>query len=234
MEEVRLQKFMADVGVASRRKCEEFILAGLVSVNGKAMSELGTKVDPESDKVEFRGKELRLVDNRITVMLNKPRGYVCTTATDEGPSVYGLLRTVGTRVVSVGRLDRDTEGLLLFSNDGDLVNRLTHPSFDTEKVYEAFVRGSLNPDQLKKLNSRMVLDGYLIRRVRVKVLKKGRNGTLLEFRLKEGRNRQIRKMCKEVGLEIETLKRKSMGGLELGSLEKGKWKKLSEKELDLL
>lgn len=221
---------MAGAGIASRRKCEEFIESGLVKVNGK-VAELGIRIDPEKDEVVFRGRVLEPEERKVTVMLNKPRGYICTKAKGEGESVYELLKDIPERVVSIGRLDKNSEGLLLFSNDGELVNKLTHPSFNHEKVYEVSVEGRIGNEVLKKLNGRMKIDGYMIRPAKVKILKQSDRSAKLEFILKEGRKRQIRKMCEEVGLNVRRLKRARVGNLKLGSLPVGKWRELDQEKI---
>ena len=234
MPRIRLNKYLASQGIASRRKCDTFISEGLIQVNGKVVQELGISVDPKKDTIQFNSKAITQEKKKYkTLMLYKPRGYVCTTASKEGKTVYSLLPSIKEKLVSIGRLDKKSEGLLLFSNDGQLVDYLTHPRHGTQKIYQVMVSGDITPSKLKKLNGRMKLDGYLTQPALVQVLREGAipNRTLLKFTLKEGRHHQIRKMCEQVALKVHRLTRTQVKTLPLKSLKPGQWRYLTEKEV---
>ncbi|MBN2301335.1 MAG: rRNA pseudouridine synthase [Lentisphaerae bacterium] len=228
-DSVRLQKYLADRGVASRRAAADIVRAGRVKINDKTVTEPGSRVIPGSDTVSIDGVAVNSAKERVrTIILNKPRGYVCSTAGQSSPTVYSLIVGIKERLVPVGRLDKDSEGLLLMSNDGDLVNRLTHPRFGHEKVYEATVSGAVSANVLKTLRSRMVIDGYRIQPVQVRILRESskKGQTILEFLLKEGRNRQIREMCRRTHLKVLRLVRTRIGKLTLSDLPTGKWREI--------
>ncbi|MBQ6540004.1 MAG: rRNA pseudouridine synthase [Oscillospiraceae bacterium] len=225
MEE-RLQKILSARGVASRRKAEELIEAGLVTVNG-IVAGVGDKADPDRDIITVSGTGLPERGGLVYIMLNKPRGYITTMKDEKGrPTVADLTRDVGTRVYPVGRLDWDSEGLLLMTNDGDFANKAAHPSGNKEKTYLVTVHGDAER-AAEKLRAPMVIDGYRIRPPKVELTAPG----TLRITIHEGRNRQIRKMCAAVGLEVLTLKRMSVGPVSLGSLEPGRWRYLTEEEI---
>jgi 23S rRNA pseudouridine2605 synthase len=229
---VRLQKVLAERGVYSRRAAADRIRTGHVAVNGIIVREAGLRIDPLLDRVLVDGKPLPDTPCKVTIMLYKPRGYICSTNAAQGRTVYELVQDIPEKLVPVGRLDKNSEGLLLMSNDGDLVNRLTHPRFEHTKTYQVSVTGAVDEAVIKVLNSRMVIDGYQIQPVHVRLLKHRRDGNaVLEFRLREGRNRQIRKMCETVGLKIRRLVRTRIGPLAVRSLPPGKWQRLSERTL---
>ncbi|MBR2018835.1 MAG: rRNA pseudouridine synthase [Clostridia bacterium] len=231
-EPIRLQKYFTDCGVLSRRAAEAAIVAGEVTVNG-IQANLGDKIDPLQDRVEYRGKPLVLQADKphVYLMLNKPRGYVTTLKDEKGrKNVTSLLRGIHTRVYPIGRLDMDSEGLLLLTDDGNLTNRLTHPRHEIPKIYHVSVSSSPSPAQLQALASPMEIDGYRLRPIEVSVL--GPNQ--LELTLFEGRNRQIRKMCAAVGLKVTQLRRVAIGELKLDDLELGKWRALTEEEVAYL
>lgn len=234
---IRLNKYLSSLGIESRRKCDEFIEKGFVQINGKTVTQLGTIIDDKKDNVVFNKKEIgKIKDNYRTIMLYKPRGYVCSTSEAEGKNVYSLLKNVTERVVSIGRLDKNSEGLLLFSNDGDLVYRLTHPSFDIKKIYNVTVSGNLSSLALRELNKPMKIDGYTIQPAKVIILrpsqKEGR--LVLEFTLHEGRNRQIRKMCEQVGLNVHRLVRIQVKKLKIKGLHPGDYRDLTKNEIEAL
>ena len=234
MEQIRIQKYLADCGVMSRRKAEDEILRGNVSVNGRK-AEIGQKVSPGKDYVTFMGKTVvATAKEKIYLKLNKPRGYVSTMSDEKGRKcVADLVKNLPERVYPIGRLDLDSEGLLLMTNDGDLANALMHPKAGIEKVYVVKVRTVPSDEQLKALNASMDIDGYTIQPCRV-YCPKPEIPNKLRFVLKEGRNRQIRKMCENVGLEVTRLKRISEGKVQLGSLRSGTWEKIEGKELSAL
>ena len=235
MDSVKLQKYFSDCGVMSRRAAEEEIKKGLVRVNGQ-QADLGLRIIPDVDIVEYKGKQIKpTADTRTYVMLNKPRGFV-TTLSDEKrrPTVADLTGEVGVRIYPVGRLDMDSDGLLLLTDDGELTNRLTHPRHEIPKIYHVTVSGQPSADTLSALSAPMELDGYEILPVKVEVLSFDGASTVLKMTLYEGRNRQIRKMCEACGLKITRLHRAAIGKLTLGSLEVGKWRRLSPSEVEYL
>ena len=233
---IRLQKYFTDCGVLSRRAAEAEIEAGHVRVNGLVAS-LGQKIDPDTDEVTWNGSAVRLPRRaeHVTVMLHKPAGFVTTTSDEQGrPCVTDLLSDLNVRLYPVGRLDMNSTGLLLLTNDGELANLLTHPSHHIPKIYHVTVGGEISNAQLRKLSSSMVIDGYRIRPVKVNCLKAYEHMSELEMTLHEGRNRQIRKMCEAADLRVLSLKRVAMGPLTLGHLPEGKFRHLSPMEVDSL
>ena len=235
MEPIRLQKFIADSGLMSRRAAEEEIKNGNVSVNGHVAT-LGTKVDPKHDLVTFRNKKINYEKREYTyIMMNKPRGYLSSTSDDRGRKcVTDLLDGVDARVYPVGRLDMVSEGMLLLTDDGELKNRLTHPSHSLPKLYRVKVAGSVTEEQYETLTSEMIIDGYKITPVTVAITESDESGTVLKMTLQEGRNRQIRKMCEQVGLTVKRLSRVSIGNLKLNNLPVGKWRYLNAEEVEYL
>ncbi len=235
MEKVRLQKYIADSGLMSRRAAEKEIEMGNVSVNGHVAT-LGTKVDPRNDNVTFKGKKIRYEKPEyIYIMMNKPRGYLSSTSDDrDRKCVTDLLDGVSARVYPVGRLDLISEGMLLLTNDGELKNRLTHPSHSVPKVYRVKVGGEVSDEQYEILTSALIIDNYKIKPVDVVVSESDESGTVLKMTLHEGRNRQIRKMCEQAGLTVKRLSRISIGNLKLDGLPVGKWRYLDEKEVEYL
>ena len=235
MEKVRLQKFIADSGLMSRRAAEAEIERGNFSVNGHLAS-IGMKIDPASDVVAYKGKRIRYEKKKYTyIMINKPRGYLSSTADDHGRKcVTDLLEGVNARVYPVGRLDLISEGMLLLTDDGELKNRLTHPSHTIPKIYRVKVAGSVSESQMDILTSPLVIDGYKIKPVDVIITGEDESGTVLKFTLFEGRNRQIRKMCEVAELTVKRLSRVSIGNLKLDGLPVGKWRYLEQSEVDYL
>jgi 23S rRNA pseudouridine2605 synthase len=237
-EELRLQKYFTDCGILSRRAAEAAIEKGEVRVNGLPAT-VGQKIRPGVDRVEYRGREIRPAAQRsfTYVLLNKPRGVLTTMSDDRGRrTVAELVSDVPCRVYPAGRLDYDSDGLLLLTDDGDLVYRMTHPRHELTKQYHVTVRGHATPEQLERLRAPMTLDGYTIRPVAVTRLParpETPNDTLC-FPLQEGRNRQIRKMCQQVGLSITRLCRVAIGPIGLEGLESGRWRYLTADEVDKL
>ena len=231
---IRLQKHLSACGIASRRKAEELIEAGKVRVNGRIAS-LGDKVDPKRDKVTVRGKNVVAVTQKVYIMLHKPRGYV-TTMSDEfdRKNVADLVKDVGVKVFPVGRLDRDSEGLLIMTNDGELANIITHPRSHVNKTYRVTVGGAVDDDQIKRLCEGVVIDGKKTLPCDVFVIERREDRTVLNFIIQEGRNRQIRKMCETLGLEVARLKRTQIGSVKLGMLKQGDWRNLTEEEVHKL
>ena len=235
--EVRLQKFLADNGIASRRKCEEIILEGRVKVNEKTITTLGTKIDPYQDFVEVDGKILKRQDEKIYILLNKPIGYV-TTVKDQfkRDTVMDLLKDIKTRIVPVGRLDMYTSGALILSNDGEFVNKVTHPSHEVEKTYNVTVRGKVTKEDMQKLENGVDIGDYVTKPAKTKILKVDENKNISRFQIiiHEGKNRQIRRMCSSLNHEVISLKRVSIGDLKLGYLQQGKYRELTKEELQYI
>ena len=229
---MRLQKFFSDCGVLSRRAAEAEIAAGKVKVNG-VVAQIGDSIDPDVDVVEYNGKRIRPRTNnkRHYIMLNKPRGYVTTMQDEKGrPTVANLTAGVGTRVYPVGRLDMDSEGLLLLTDDGEFANQLTHPRHEIPKIYHVTLSKVLTKDEIAALRAPMELDGYRLQPVAVKKLAPD----TVQMNLFEGRNRQIRRMCESVGLKVIRLQRIAIGDLGLGDLPLGKWRELTTDEINYL
>ena len=232
----RLHKLMARAGAGSRRTCEKMIKEGRVQVNGKVVTELGTKVDPTKDKVWLDGRLLKLSpETKEYLLLHKPPGYVTTVTDPWGrPTVMDLLGPMENRLYPAGRLDFDSEGLVLLTNDGELVYRLTHPSFEVEKVYLVEVAGRSTGDALQRLARGVELDDGPTAPAKVRLVEERSGSTCLEFTLREGRKRQIRRMCDKVGHAVLKLCRIRLGPIQLGSLPPGKWRKLKTAEIRAL
>lgn len=232
-ESIRLQKFLANSGVASRRKCEELILDGKVSVNGQIVKELGTKVNPDVDKVEYCGNPVFISNKFVYILLNKPIGYV-TTAKDQfdRDSVLDLVK-VKERVVPVGRLDMYTSGALILTNDGDFVYKVTHPKHEITKTYTVTVRGVIENDAVEKLRNGVEIEDYKTRPAKVKILKtdEEKNISRLEITIHEGKNRQVRKMCEAVGSKVVALHRSKIGDIGVKDLKLGTWRYLKDFEV---
>ena len=235
MELIKLQKYFSDCGVLSRRAAEEEIKNGNVRVNGTP-AELGMRIDPKADVVEYKGKRITNQNNeKIYLLLNKPRGVVTTLSDEKGrTNVSALVSNVKTRIYPVGRLDMDSDGLLLMTNDGELTNMLTHPRHEIPKIYHVTVKGEISPLALKKLQEPMEIDGYTILPVKSEIIASDGSSTTLQMTLFEGRNRQIRKMCELCSLKITRLCRVAIGEITLGELEVGKWRYLTQSEVEYL
>ena len=231
MAEVRLQKFLAESGVASRRKSEELIEQGKVKVNGRTAM-IGDKIDPKKDTVTVSGKKIVKTKTFTYVVLHKPRGFI-TTMSDEKDRkcVAELIKDVDGRVYPVGRLDKDSEGMLLFTNDGAFANAMTHPTKHVPKTYRVTVRPSISEEQITALTQGVIIEDRKTAPAEVRVITKEEGRVVLEIILYEGRNRQIRKMCEEVGLEVARLKRTQIGSIKLGMLKQGAWRHLTEDEV---
>ncbi len=236
---MRIQKFIADAGVMSRRAAEREIERKTIFVNGVPAS-IGQNIDPETDEVKYNGRIVgREFKKMVYIMLNKPRGYVTTASDERGrKTVLDLLTSVEERVYPVGRLDMDSDGLLLLTNDGDLTNKLTHPRHEIPKIYNVEVEGKVERDTIKKLSSPMNIDGYDIQPVETSVLTMKddprHESTVLRMELYEGRNRQIRKMCEKCGLEVIRLTRVAIGDIRLGNLKSGDFRYLTRSQVEYL
>ena len=230
----RLQKILSGRGICSRRKAEEYINDGRVCVNG-SVAKLGDSADPELDEITLDGRPLPSANEYVYIMLNKPRGYVTTLSDEKGrKNAAQLVADCGTRVYPVGRLDMDSEGLLLFTNDGDFANLLMHPKHEINKTYHVVVT-DYSPENLEKLAQPVTLDGYTIRKPDVKLLKMlAERKALLSVTIHEGRNRQVRRMCDLAGMHVTRLIRMSEGALQLGNLQPGKWRYLTAAEVERL
>jgi 23S rRNA pseudouridine2605 synthase len=237
MAEMRLQRFMAQAGVASRRKSEELIAEGRVRVNGRVVTELGTKVDPARDEITVAGRALAAQEH-VYLLLNKPKGYVTTRSDPEGrPTVMELLRGVDERVYPVGRLDFNTEGVLVLTNDGDLAHGLMHPSREVEKVYRVKLRGVIDQAGVRELREGVTLDdGTRTAPAKVAHLgaTEGGHNTWLEVAIHEGKNRQIHRMAEALGFQVAKLERVRYAGIEAGTLKPGRWRRLVEREVSAL
>lgn len=235
-ELVRLQKMLADCGVDSRRKCEELIRRGNVKVNGK-VAVIGDKVDPYSDKVYVKGKRVTAAakPKYRYIMLNKPRGYVTTMNDERGRKcIRELIEDIEERVYPIGRLDKDSEGMLLLTNDGDFANHIMHPKKHINKVYRVTVRPAITEEMVEKLETGIMLDGRKTAPAQVRVVTKQEGRVVLEIVIREGRNRQIRRMCESLGLEVARLKRIAVGTVKLGGLKQGMYRDLSADEVKRL
>jgi len=232
MEE-RLQKYLAQCGVASRRKCEELILQGRVQVNGVTVTELGTKINPEKDKIKFDGKDIRQAQKLVYILLNKPIGYVTTADDQFGRDTVLDLVKVKERIVPVGRLDMYTSGALILTNDGDFVYQVTHPKHEIEKTYTVTIKGIVQNSEVEQLRNGIKIDDYITKPARVKILKTDTEKDIsrLEITIHEGKNRQVRKMCEAVGRKVLALHRSKIGGIGVKDIELGKWRYLTANEV---
>lgn len=237
MEEIRLQKFLASAGIASRRKCEELILAGKVLVNGNVVTELGTKINPEKDVVYYNGIKVECLENEhIYILLNKPIGYV-TTSKDQfdRDCVLDLIKGINKRVVSVGRLDMYTSGALILTDDGDFVYKVTHPKHEITKTYTATVKGIVDQKEIQLLRDGVVIDGNYQTRpadIRIRKIDEEKNISRIEITIHEGKNRQVRKMCEAIGKKVLALHRNKIGNIEVKDLKLGTWRYLKPREVE--
>ena len=241
-EKVRLQKYIASSGIASRRKAEELILQGKIKVNGKTISELGSKVNPKKDKVEFNGKILKVEDKKVYVLLNKPIGYV-TTVKDQfkRDTVMDLLKGVEEKVVPAGRLDMYTSGALILSNDGDFINKITHPKNEIEKTYNVTLAGKITSNDVEKLQNKQYItknantkdSKYITKPAKVKILKidEEKNISRIQIVIHEGKNREVRKMCESIDKKVLALHRAKIGNIDVKDLSLGKWRYLTKQEI---
>lgn len=230
---MRINKFLASAGIASRRKVEEYIASGRIKVNGKVILELATDIKP-SDNVLFDDKIVETGENFEYYMLNKPKGYISTASDDRGrKTVVSLIKT-NSRIYPVGRLDYDSEGLLLLTNDGELTNKITHPKNNISKTYIVKINSKLNDDEKQKLENGVVIDGYKLHPCKIKVLKQDIEFCELEIVIYEGRNREIRKMFQSIGKKVIFLKRTKIENLSLGNLKRGEYRLLTKSEVEYL
>lgn len=232
---IRLQKYMASCGVASRRKSEEYIQAGMVKVNDETVTELGFKVDPAVDRVYFNGELIRPESESVYILLNKPTGYI-TSVKDQfnRQTVIDLIQGIDARIYPVGRLDYDTSGLLILTNDGEMTNQITHPSHKVEKTYVAEVNGLVSKMELKKLQDGIDIGGYVTAPSRAKIIKQAGRNTVIELTIHEGKNRQVRRMFDAIEHPVITLERTAIGRIKKGELKTGSWRLLTDKEIAYL
>lgn len=235
-QKIRLQKILADYGVASRRKAEELIAQKQVKVNGR-VAQVGDKADPKRDHITVAGQKIETSNRQkhYYILLHKPRGYVSTMSDERGRKcVAELVEDVPARVYPVGRLDRESEGLLLMTNDGNFANTISHPSRHVSKTYRVTVRPSITEEQLVQFQVGMDIDGKKTAPADVRVISQEPNRVVLEIVLHEGRNRQIRKMCEQLGLEVARLRRTAIGPVKLGMVQQGQWRELTNEEVKRL
>ena len=234
MEEIRLQKYMADCGIASRRKSEELIKQGKVTVNGKVIKELGTKINPNIDIIEYDGTKMTFEKDYVYILLNKPIGYV-TTVKDQfnRDSVLDLIKS-NKRLVPVGRLDMYTSGALILTNDGEFVYKVTHPKHEIEKTYTVTLKGIITNETVENLKSGVKIEDYTTKPAKLKILKtdEEKNISRLEITIHEGKNRQVRKMCETVGYKVLALHRSKIAGIGVKDIELGKWRYLKDYEVE--
>ena len=233
-EKIRLQKYLAECGIASRRKAEEYIQEGKVQVNGKVVTELGVKINPEKDIVYFNNKKVAKQNENIYILLNKPIGYVTTTKDQfNRETVLDLIKGINKRIVPVGRLDMYTSGALILTNDGDFTYKVTHPSHEITKTYVATLRGIVTYEEMEKLKSGVEIEDYLTRPAKVKILKTDteKNISRIEITIHEGKNRQVRKMCEAIGKNVMALHRSKIGNIGVKDLKIGEWRYLSSTEI---
>lgn len=232
MERVRLQKYLADSGIASRRKAEELIARGRVSVDGTVVTEMGCKIDPAHQVIRFDNTIVKEKPKPIYILLNKPKGYVTTLSDPQGrPIVTSLLKNINTRVFPVGRLDIDTEGALILTNDGDLAQKIQHPSHETNKTYEVLAKGIIKTGTIRSLEKGVIVDGRKTWPAAITQIRKQEFQTQLLVTIHEGRKRQVRKMFQAVGHPVVNLKRVAYGKLQLGNLKTGSYRFLSPDDL---
>lgn len=232
---MRLQKYMAECGVASRRGAEKLIEQGRVQVNGEIIDFMGFEVDEENDIVELDGSVIKKEAKKYYIMLNKPKNYVTTVSDDLGrPTVMELVRDIKARIYPVGRLDFDTTGLIILTNDGEFANIVTHPKHVINKAYIARIKKPLDEAQLERLRTGIELDGVMTAKAGAENVKNPKHGAEVKITIHEGRNRQVRRMLESVGAEVLSLKRLSIGSLTLGNLPEGKWRHLSDAEINKL
>ena len=234
MEKERLQKYLANQGVCSRRKAEEHILNGDVQVNGKVVTELGIKINPETDEVIFKGNKVRKAEKKVYILLNKPIGYVTTTKDQFDRNTVLDLVKVKEKILPVGRLDMYTSGALILTNDGEFIYRVTHPKYEIEKTYNVTVKGIVTKEEVEALKQGVKIDNYTSGKAKVKILKidKEKDISRIEITIHEGKNREIRKMCEAIGKKVLALHRSKIANLSVKDLRLGKWRYLTQKEVD--
>lgn len=234
MENIRLQKFLSNAGVCSRRKAEEYILEGKVKVNGEIVYELGMKIDPLQDEVLFNGKTVKLENDKVYILLNKPIGYVTTVKEQFGrQTVIDLLKGVKQKVLPVGRLDMYTSGAIILTNDGDFIYQVTHPKYEIEKTYQVTVKGIVTNEDIEKLKNGVQIEDYISGKAKVKILKIDQDKKIsrIQITIHEGKNREVRKMCIAIGKSVIALHRSKIEDIDVKNLKLGEWRYLSKEEV---
>lgn len=234
MEKERLQKFLANQGICSRRKAEEHILSGDVKVNGEVVRELGVKIDPENDEIIFKGNKVRISEKKVYILLNKPIGYVTTTKDQFGRDTVLDLVKVKEKILPVGRLDMYTSGALILTNDGEFIYKITHPKYEIEKTYNVTVKGIVTKEEIAKLEQGVKIENYTSGKAKVKILKIDKENDIsrIEITIHEGKNREVRKMCNAIGKKVLALHRSKIENINVKNLKLGEWRYLTEKEVD--
>ncbi len=231
---MRLNKFLSNSGVASRRKCDQLIADGKVEVNGKTVNEMGHKINEKKDKVTIEGRVIKLPSSFVYIKLNKPKGYACTASDEKGRKTIYELIDCEERLFSIGRLDYETEGLIILTNDGNFANQVAHPRYSTEKEYRVTAEGEIKESELAVMRKGVVVDGERMPSAKIEWLSFENGFTKLSVVIDEGQNRQIRRMFDAIGHQIKLLKRVRIGGVKLGGLKRGEYRDLTEEELNLL
>ncbi len=235
-EDIRLQKYLANQGICSRRKAEEYILQGQVKVNGEVVCELGTKINPNKDEVIFKGNKVGNVDKKVYILLNKPIGYVTTTRDQFGRDTVLDLVHVKEKILPVGRLDMYTSGALILTNDGEFIYKVTHPKYEIEKTYNVTVKGIVTKEEIKQLEDGVKIEDYTSGKANVKILKIDKENDIsrIEITIHEGKNREVRKMCNGIGRKVLALHRSKIENIDVKSLKLGEWRYLTNKEISSL
>lgn len=235
-EDIRLQKYLANQGICSRRKAEEYILQGQVKVNGEVVCELGTKINPGKDEVIFKGNKVGNVDKKVYILLNKPIGYVTTTRDQFGRDTVLDLVHVKEKILPVGRLDMYTSGALILTNDGEFIYKVTHPKYEIEKTYNVTIKGIVTKEEIKQLEDGIKIEDYTSGKAKVKILKIDKENDIsrIEITIHEGKNREVRKMCNGIGRKVLALHRSKIENIDVKSLKLGEWRYLTNKEISSL
>ena len=237
MEEERLQKFIANQGICSRRKAEEYITSGRIKVNGNIIMELGTKIDPNKDIVEVDGKKIsNIAGKKVYILLNKPIGYVTTTRDQFNRNTVLDLVNVKEKVLPVGRLDMYTSGAIILSNDGDFIYKITHPKYEVEKTYNVTLKGQVTDEEIEQLRNGVQIENYVTGKAKVKILRidKEKDLSRVEIIIHEGKNREVRKMCEAIGRKVLALHRTKIGNISVKDLRLGTWRYLKPNEIKSL
>ena len=234
MEEVRLQKFLSNYGICSRRKAEELILNGLIKVNGEVVTQLGKKINPEKDEVIYKGNKIGKTDKKVYILLNKPIGYVTTTKDQFGRDTVLDLVKVKEKILPVGRLDMYTSGALILTNDGEFIYKVTHPKYEVEKTYNVTLKGIITKEEIQNLEQGVKIENYISGNAKVKILKldKEKDISRIEITIHEGKNREVRKMCNSIGKKVLALHRSKIENIDVKKLKLGEWRYLTNKEIE--
>lgn len=233
--EVRLQKYLADCGIASRRKAEELIISGKVKVNGVLVTELGVKIDPNKDKIFYNNEIIKSEKKKIYILLNKPKGYISASKDQfDNPSILHLIKDIKERIFPVGRLDKDTTGALILTNDGDFSYKLTHPKHEIGKTYIAEITGRPTDEEMRMFAKGVYIDGRKTYPAKIRIVKETKKGSIVEIIIHEGRNRQVKKMCEEIGYKVVSLHRQAIGSISIDGVKEGNYRFLKDNEIGIL